>query len=114
MLLRHYRSGMTMDTLSFDEVRSDDPAITGPDYIDVPADILPELKGANFWWQLLPPSGKLVFSCCTHPSKSWRPSELEGKSNTDGQLRGGKRDIERTEIQAEAASTTCRCRRHYR
>ena len=48
MLLHHYRSGMTMNMLSFDEVHSDNPAITSLDYIDILADILPELKGANF------------------------------------------------------------------
>ena len=48
MLLHHYRSGMTMNMLPFDEVHSDNPAITSPDYIDILADILPELKGANF------------------------------------------------------------------
>ena len=62
MLARHYRSGMTVDTLSFDEVLANDQSVTGPEYVDVPVDGLPELKGSNFWWQRLPASGESAIS----------------------------------------------------
>lgn len=60
MLTRHYRGGMTMETLSFDKVRADDPSIAGDEdkYVDFPADALPEPTGSGFWWHVLPPSGK--------------------------------------------------------
>ena len=59
-MLRHYSGGMKINTLSFDEVRADDPSAMGPHLVDVPADALPELKGSEYWWQTLPPSGESV------------------------------------------------------
>lgn len=71
MLARHYRCGMTLETLLFDEVRGDDENTKGSEYVDVPDNVLPELRGSDFWWQELPPSGKLsVRLCrakCPHP-----------------------------------------------
>ena len=51
-----------METLRFDSVREDDPSVTGAEYVDIPADSLPELEGANMWWKLPPPSGEFVLS----------------------------------------------------
>lgn len=63
MLVSHYRHGMTVDTLHFKDVHAEDPSIEGSGYIDIPGDGLPELKGANFGWQLLPPSGEWPIPC---------------------------------------------------
>ena len=35
MLARHYRSGMTVDTHSFNEVPASDQSVTGPEYVDI-------------------------------------------------------------------------------
>ncbi|KAF8119137.1 hypothetical protein EV363DRAFT_1203395 [Boletus edulis] len=56
MLSQHYRSGTTLDTLRFDEVRADDPLVTDPGYLDVHT-ALPKLEGDDFWWNALPPYG---------------------------------------------------------
>lgn len=56
MLGRHYKTGMSMDTLVFSDVRDDDPMITDPYYVDIPVDQLPDLNGSDFWWNVLPPS----------------------------------------------------------
>lgn len=53
---------MAIDTLCFDEVCADDPLIQGSEYVKVPVDMLPELKGADFWWNMRPQSGQLVLS----------------------------------------------------
>jgi len=51
--------GMTMDSLCFDQIYPDDPSITDKSHMYIPMDALPELKGADFWWQLLPSAGEL-------------------------------------------------------
>jgi hypothetical protein len=55
---------MTLDTLDFALVRSDDPLVTGAHYLDIPPDVLPEQIGDNLWWQVLPPSGEFLHSLC--------------------------------------------------
>jgi len=67
MLLDHYSSGMGIDTLHFNKVCTDDPSITGEEYVDILVDALPELKGGDFWWQVLPPSGELPAFWCEKP-----------------------------------------------
>ena len=62
MLLKHFSGGVGMETLRFHNVREDDPSVTGPNYVDVPADSLPELEGANMWWKVPPPSGEFILS----------------------------------------------------
>lgn len=61
MLSRHYKSGMTSDTLCFHEVCADDQLVTGPGYMDVQT-TLPELKGDDLWWTALPPNGESLLS----------------------------------------------------
>jgi hypothetical protein len=53
---------MNTDTLCFDAVRADDPLVTGPQYVDISVDVLPDVGGENLWWKVLPPSGELVIS----------------------------------------------------
>ena len=68
MLLRHYSGGMTLETLSFDQVSADDPSVTGPEYVVVQADSLPELEGDHAWWKGPPPSGESILSGAQTPS----------------------------------------------
>ena len=63
MLASHYRHGMTVDILHIQDMHADNPSIKGSQYIDILADGLPELKGANFWWQLLPLSDEWPIPC---------------------------------------------------
>lgn len=58
-MLVHYSTRMDLNTLRFDQVRSDDPSITGPNYVDIPVEAFPVPQGSNFWWEKLPPSSEL-------------------------------------------------------
>ncbi|KAG9309166.1 hypothetical protein JVU11DRAFT_10877 [Chiua virens] len=58
MLYVHYTSGIEADTLRFEEVRADDPLVSGPEYVEVPEEQLPVLQG-DLWWMALPPSVSL-------------------------------------------------------
>lgn len=60
MLSRHYKGGTTLDTLCFDDVRADDPEVTGPNYVDVPLEALPDVGEGDFWWEALPPGGECL------------------------------------------------------
>lgn len=64
MLLDYYSNNMEIDTHRFYKVCADDPSITGEEYVDIPVDALPELKGRDFWWHELPPSGELTALEC--------------------------------------------------
>ncbi|KAG9309160.1 hypothetical protein JVU11DRAFT_10870 [Chiua virens] len=55
VLYDHLTSGSD-EALDFQGVRSDDPEVTGPCYVDLPRDTLPELEGTDFWWHDLPES----------------------------------------------------------
>ena len=79
MLACHYRCGMTLDTLLFDQVRADDPGVTGVEFVDVAAEALPPLKEGTFWWELLPPSGErsFIYFIYYHPSKPSTYSEFQ-------------------------------------
>lgn len=68
-----------MESLSFDEVCADDPAVTGGEYVQVPADVLPELTGVDFWWHILPPSGEWSMFCCAQSPASLTYSEPESR-----------------------------------
>lgn len=58
LLYRHSTSGFGIDTLCFEEVLADDPEVSGPEYVDVPPGMLPELQGGDFWWKTPPSSGE--------------------------------------------------------
>ena len=58
MLFTHFTNGGELDTLSFETVSPDDPSVTSPEYIRVPSDALPEVKGADLWQRDLPVSGE--------------------------------------------------------
>ncbi|KAF9236959.1 hypothetical protein BU15DRAFT_63570 [Melanogaster broomeanus] len=82
MPLHHYTSGVTIDTLCFEDIHAYDlhPVITQPGYyVDVSPDALPELKGGDFWWQMLPSSVSLRVTPPLLPSKV--PLELEPGSS---------------------------------
>ena len=51
---------MKIDTLRFDEVCADNEVVTGPDYVNMPPDMLPKLQGTDFWWKALPSSGESI------------------------------------------------------
>ena len=42
---------MAVDMLSFNKVLTSDQSVTGPEFMDVLVDGLPELKRSHFWWQ---------------------------------------------------------------
>ncbi|KAG6370435.1 hypothetical protein JVT61DRAFT_12050 [Boletus reticuloceps] len=56
MLVKHYRSGMMLDTLTFDKVHTNDPVIMVLEYVDVLESAIPPPNGDDVWWLLLPPS----------------------------------------------------------
>ncbi|KAF8119136.1 hypothetical protein EV363DRAFT_1306183 [Boletus edulis] len=95
MLGRHYRSGMTLDTLSFDQVRADDPAITGSEYVEVPASSVPRPNGDDNWWLLLPPSASFKAES-TEGSSAPVPSasglEVSRPPSAAGETAGSKED----------------------
>ncbi|KAG6374928.1 hypothetical protein JVT61DRAFT_3674 [Boletus reticuloceps] len=64
MLLCHYSRRMTMDTLCFNEVSTDDPSVTGPEYVCMQADSFSELEGSDMWWKVPPPSGEWRVTKC--------------------------------------------------
>jgi len=58
VLYWHYTHGMTLDTLDFDGILSNDQLVSGEEYIDIPLDELPGPTGSNFWWEVPPSSGE--------------------------------------------------------
>lgn len=61
VLEHYYLSGMTKESLLLHEVRSDDPLVSGEEYVDVPSNGFPKLEGTtDFWWNTPPSSGGLV------------------------------------------------------
>lgn len=59
MLFHHFSGGMGVETLRFEDVH-EDHCPPGPEYVDIQQDKLPELRGTNFWWEVLPLSGESV------------------------------------------------------
>ncbi|KAI9574359.1 hypothetical protein HD554DRAFT_2034486 [Boletus coccyginus] len=59
MPLCHYKGGMTLDILCFDEVCTDNPLVTSPNYMDVPLEALSDVREGDFWWEALPPGVSL-------------------------------------------------------
>ncbi|KAF8134209.1 hypothetical protein EV363DRAFT_1160616 [Boletus edulis] len=120
MLLRHYSGGMTVDTLRFDEVSADDPSVTGPEYVDLLVDALPELKG-DMWWKVPPLSANFRISATSSKESSSGPAEdaagrkkssgepairqVEKESNMESQHATGHKSVSRVPLDAKNTGT---------
>lgn len=113
MLFRHYSGGMGIDTLCFDQVSSDDPSVTGPGYVDIPAGALPNLEGAGEWWKVPPASSESVFGFSDDFGNprvanfrlSSSPSEVERAENAPGRNGvSGEPVIRQVDSSAQAGS----------
>ncbi|KAG8220395.1 hypothetical protein J3R82DRAFT_3377 [Butyriboletus roseoflavus] len=83
-----YADGLAIKVFRFDEVRTDDPSISGSKYVDVPEHALPHLDGAPFsWWNGLPPSGPKS-KVANRPSKAGNAGTARAGADPKGK---GKR-----------------------
>ncbi|KAG9309162.1 hypothetical protein JVU11DRAFT_10872 [Chiua virens] len=77
VLFRHSQL-FGLEALDFEEVSENDPSITGPEYVDVPAQLIPAPNLSDSWW-LSPPPLVVLRVNTAYPSSGTRKNTSDTK-----------------------------------